>query len=354
MEQHPIPQDITSYRFRLVGDMTLKQFLELASGLFFAWFIYSLPLNTLIKWPLVLTVAGFGAALAFLPIEERPLDVWIANFFKAIYQPTQFIWKKTNPLPEFLQTPTTTRTSQKTPVVSSRDRQKLEEYLSSLPQKEEEVDKKEKSELEKISQFFKEAGLFLKKDKEEPPAFYEPRLTFEKIAREGALPTTIEPRLEPVMIPPTPKISLQAQAAAQKDYQGPPVVELATPVAPPLQVKTEVVYKKPEETAVTAEENPSLPMPSTPTLANILTGMTLNTEEEILPDTIIEIQDKNDYPVRALKSNKLGQFFITTPLPNGEYKIEVEHPEYKFAIMKVVLKNQIIPPIKIKAKERIA
>ncbi|KKR52786.1 MAG: hypothetical protein UT88_C0021G0001, partial [Candidatus Woesebacteria bacterium GW2011_GWD2_40_19] len=32
MEQHPIPQNISSYQFRLVGDMTLKQFFQLAGG----------------------------------------------------------------------------------------------------------------------------------------------------------------------------------------------------------------------------------------------------------------------------------------------------------------------------------
>ena len=31
-ESHPIPQQISSYQFRLVGDMTLKQFFQLARG----------------------------------------------------------------------------------------------------------------------------------------------------------------------------------------------------------------------------------------------------------------------------------------------------------------------------------
>jgi len=30
MEQHPIPQQISSYEFKLVGEMTLKQFLKAA------------------------------------------------------------------------------------------------------------------------------------------------------------------------------------------------------------------------------------------------------------------------------------------------------------------------------------
>ena len=36
MEQHPIPQQISSYEFKLIGDMTLKQFLKAAIGIILA------------------------------------------------------------------------------------------------------------------------------------------------------------------------------------------------------------------------------------------------------------------------------------------------------------------------------
>ena len=32
MREHPIPQDITGYKFHIIGSMTLKQFLEIAIG----------------------------------------------------------------------------------------------------------------------------------------------------------------------------------------------------------------------------------------------------------------------------------------------------------------------------------
>src|SRR3990167_3191663 len=90
MEQHPIPQAITAYRFKLVGDMTLKQFLELAAGVVSAWILFNSPTNILIKWTLGPFLAFFGFALAFLPIEDRPLDHWIINFFRSIYSPTPY------------------------------------------------------------------------------------------------------------------------------------------------------------------------------------------------------------------------------------------------------------------------
>lgn len=74
--------------------MTLKQFGELAGGAVVAYIFYSMSWPAIFRWPLVIIFAIFGFALAFLPIEERPLDVWIINFIKAIYQPTLYIWKK--------------------------------------------------------------------------------------------------------------------------------------------------------------------------------------------------------------------------------------------------------------------
>ncbi|MBI3887665.1 PrgI family protein, partial [Candidatus Microgenomates bacterium] len=94
MEQHAVPQDITGFKFKLVGDMTLKQFGELAGGAAVAYIFYATNWPGVIKWPFVLFFTLFGFALAFLPIEERPLDIWIGNFVKAIYKPTLYIWKK--------------------------------------------------------------------------------------------------------------------------------------------------------------------------------------------------------------------------------------------------------------------
>ena len=74
--------------------MTLKQFLYLVAGLGGAWFLYSLPLSSLFKWPLVGLSAISGIAFAFLPYQDRPLDQWLVSFIRAIYHPTQFIWKK--------------------------------------------------------------------------------------------------------------------------------------------------------------------------------------------------------------------------------------------------------------------
>lgn len=94
MEQHPVPQPISSYEFRLIGSMTLKQFAKLAAGILVALFFYALPLPGFLKWPAVGLFAFLGIGMAFLPIGDRPMDVWITAFIKAIYSPTQYLWQK--------------------------------------------------------------------------------------------------------------------------------------------------------------------------------------------------------------------------------------------------------------------
>ncbi|MBI4096296.1 MAG: PrgI family protein [Candidatus Levybacteria bacterium] len=95
MENHPIPQDVTGFQFKLIGDMTIKQFAYLAVGIVLAWILFQLPIILLIKLPFCLFFAFLGIGLAFLPVSGRPMDLMIANFIKALFRPTQFVYKKT-------------------------------------------------------------------------------------------------------------------------------------------------------------------------------------------------------------------------------------------------------------------
>ena len=79
MEQHPVPQNVTTFQFRLVGDMTLKQFGYLSGGLILGYVAYKLPLPFFFTWPLtaIFGLGGFG--FAFIPVEQRPMDVWFLS-----------------------------------------------------------------------------------------------------------------------------------------------------------------------------------------------------------------------------------------------------------------------------------
>ena len=99
MQQHPVPQNVTGFQFKLIGDMTIKQFIFLAGGVLSAYFFSKTISMDLIKWPVVVGTFFLGFAFAFLPLEDRPLDLWVTNFFKAIYLPTMFLWKKSEDIP---------------------------------------------------------------------------------------------------------------------------------------------------------------------------------------------------------------------------------------------------------------
>jgi len=105
IEQHPIPQDVAGYKFRLIGDMTLKQFIWLAGGIILGLFIYQLPLPFFFKYPLAAIAVGLGAGIAFVPIEGRAMDKWLIAFIKSIYSPTQYVWSKQSEDPEYFKDP---------------------------------------------------------------------------------------------------------------------------------------------------------------------------------------------------------------------------------------------------------
>jgi len=100
MRDHALPQDVTGYKFHIIGNMTLKQFAEVAAGCVVGFFIYQTNLPDILKWPAILTAAGAGAFMAFIPFEERPFDHWVVAFFQALYRPTQFYWKRKPKIPD--------------------------------------------------------------------------------------------------------------------------------------------------------------------------------------------------------------------------------------------------------------
>jgi hypothetical protein len=129
-QQHPIPQQISSYQFKLVGNMTLKQFFQIAGGALFSLLFYASNLHPAIKWPLIISFALFGAALAFLPFEERPLEQWVISFFKAVYAPTTYFWHKAAKNPVFFKEEAPVPQEH---IVAPHGKKEMDKYLQSLP-----------------------------------------------------------------------------------------------------------------------------------------------------------------------------------------------------------------------------
>ncbi|HUW24578.1 MAG TPA: PrgI family protein [Patescibacteria group bacterium] len=263
MEQHPVPQPITSYEFRLVGDMTLRQFGKLAAGIVLALIVYAINPPSFIKWFLILLFGGVGAAAAFVPFEGRPIDVWIIAFFKRIYSPTQYTWKKRGEGEDLISTKKTT-----SPV-------------SPLP-----------------------------------------------LVKPLSAPTA----------PPSPAIT--------RSTPPPPLV---SPPRPATIFQAPSIPKPPLAPAVAAKFT-NMAIPATPSMPNLLSGFAHDQQGKIIESAILEIRDVAGNPVRAFRTNKLGQFRSATPLPSGLYEIETEREGYRFDIIKVELKGEIISPIEVISK----
>lgn len=96
MDQHPIPRQITTFEFKLIGFMTLKQFIYLAMAFPIAYIVFALFPIPVLNILLAALVAFAGIAFAFIPIMDRPLDVWIKNLYKRLQSPTQYFYQKKN------------------------------------------------------------------------------------------------------------------------------------------------------------------------------------------------------------------------------------------------------------------
>lgn len=135
MEQHPIPQHIASFEFKLFGNLTVRQFITLATPMSVAAAIYFSSLPAIIRLPLSLVVGLFALFAALVPIGGRPADKWVVAFIRAIMSPTQRIWVKESKIPEFLSVVTAPPpTEENIPEsITAQGRARLREYLRSLP-----------------------------------------------------------------------------------------------------------------------------------------------------------------------------------------------------------------------------
>lgn len=335
MDVHPIPQNVTTFQFKLVGDMTLKQFAYLAAGsvtayLIFVLFAYKYPL---VAWPLIIISALLGVSFAFLPIGSRPLDHWLVAFLRAIYSPTKRAWKKNG------------KTYKDNPLFQSR----LVMYLAGGQQ----------TQTTAIAQA------------PTPPPPIEPLPTKEELGKTVDLAREAQ-QLQMKIIQ-TERTLSQIKAEAQKpmpipidysqqvnkilsDLQN--LISQASAIKQQIQKVQEPESKPSLPTQAVTREKVKVIVPPKPkqttvaltTFPNIINGIAKDAEGNYLEGAVAVIYDKEGLPVRALKTNKLGQFTGSTPLPNGTYTLELEKENFAFDVLQIELTGEILPSLLITAK----
>jgi hypothetical protein len=157
--QHPVPQNIMDVEFKLIGELTMRQFSYLmVFGL--AAYISFNRIPGLFRIPATLFFGLLALGLAFVPVGERGLDEWIVNFFKSINSPTQRKWFKEPQLPTaFLYDSLAIVQHEMITLAPTSSRRKLEEYLKfkSYEIDEDPLDIPEKSYVMKLKQVYQDA-----------------------------------------------------------------------------------------------------------------------------------------------------------------------------------------------------
>ena len=359
MEQHPVPQNVTTFQFRLIGDMTLKQFGYLIGGAIGAYILYKLPLPFFFTWPLAVLSAAGGFGFAFVPIEERPMDVWVLSFIKSIYNPTQYLWsRKTAPAPAappptipVLQAPTMVApppfTAKKglftwildlwEPKTQTAPLQPPAKPMDFSPppivRPAQNIEKKLKEEQHKES---------VLEDKLK-------KLTSELGEKDAAESRIVELQKQLTELMGEREKMMQELEGLRKQSTPPPMATTSTQIPAgqsPLGGATPTIQ------IIQPGRAEKVGLPRLTTFPNIVTGIVKDKEKNLLPGVLVTVKDKEGVPLRALKTNRLGQFAASTQLPNGTYLIEIEDPRLRFTFdrAQITLNGTIVPALEIFAK----
>lgn len=338
MDNHPIPQDVTGFQFKLIGNMSVKQFAYLATGLALAGILLKLPINILIKFPFSLFFAILGIGLAYFPVSGRPMDLMIGNYIKALFRPTQFVYEKIGGQIYF---------PNKAPLAVARSvrqykndfnpfpKDKLKAYLATLDAKpKSRADEKEDNFLMSVSNLTSDNITHQTEtvsNQDVPQLNLQPNIINTSYALS---PLRSQPSTKTVVLP-------QPITMAEPTPQAAPIIKPVVPQHPIIenQVKAAKIMPK--------TFNRSVGMPSAPESPNLITGITRDARGNALPNILVEIKDKDGSPIRAFKTNELGRFASATPLTNGTYTIEFEDPkaQNRFGKLAINVTGQIISPI---------
>lgn len=387
-QSHPIPQDVTGFQFKIIGDITVKQFVYLAAPSFFAWIFFQLPVPFLIKLPISLVLVGIGASLAFLPIAGRPMDVMIINFIKALFKSTLYIYQKKGmtgwaptikltyhkpvappapkekaqkqqvaqmpvvPTPQpLLKTqatavPTQSKLQPPSPRIISMQEQVSPVSQQPLGQIQTQQDKnkdlkRKLADLEKDLRATRKEKEALEKKQSQPlPAVQ----TFEEAApaQQESPSLELEKQLQAVL---TQKDQLTKQLIALQQKLEMQQKRFFTPTMAKEPVKTPTQHVR----QIPKSLGKSVGLPIAPEAPNVITGIIKDPRGNPLPGILVEIKDNEGNPVRAFKTNGLGEFASATPLASGVYTITFEDPkgQNKFDGVEFAAKGEVVLPLEV-------
>ncbi len=349
MDGHPIPRQITTFEFKLIGFMTLRQFLYLVVTIPTAYIVFQLFPIPLVNLLLAVVIATAGVVTAFMPIKDKTLDVWLKLVWKRLQQPTQYYYHKKND-----------------PLYFLRDLYFLADPHHMLAH----VESKEK-----LSQY-------LAMTKQKPKANYQKKQVTNLLhtssevlqkATDPVLPIATAPVMPvPQSLPPNPvppvvahadamaRVATSPQPIPVHAQDKPPVLQVVEPVDEPvMEPQTVIPPVAPTQRAVLRPTPPVMPAPVmpqpvvVPSTAPFFAGVVRTAKKIPLPGVLIYVKDGQGNALRILKTNPHGVFATYQPLPAGSYTFEIKDPNgtYFFDTMNKTIADQNLDPLEFMSKE---
>lgn len=414
MDNHPIPQDVTHFQFKLIGNLTLKQFGYVGAGGISAWIAISTGAPFIVKLLIAMVFAGAGLFFAFIPVEGRPADLMLTYFFKALFQPNQYIFQKQNGAGQpFAQMRPATTTVTAQPMMA----QQSNVMPSGIPMMPSLQQTPQANFQPNQPSFPSPSQPPVQKTQETPVAAQKSPLDIPAVPTTPAVTSPLDIHIEPVKPTPVPHQQKPIITSAQVPSQqlvvaavpaasvpvSKPTDVTAPVVAAPAQIPTAAAQPKenpalqqelqntlaqkkqleeqlaalqkqleqktqpaPAATSVQAPAQPApvgvspviKTIPAAPKVSqapmvsdfpNIIMGVVKDARGNVLPNILIEVKDTDDNPVRAFKTNQLGQFASATPLLNGTYTILFEDPAktHNFDAIQIEVIGEIMQPVEV-------
>ena len=342
VQQHAIPSEISSYQFKLVGDMTLKQFFQVGGGALVSILIYSSGLNAFIKWPLIICSFMLGVAMAFIPLQDRPLEKWVVLFFKAIYAPTQFRWRKAETLPQYFKPEEEFDHAQP----ESQAVAQIEQKPEPITQQQHEA-KKALGKLEaKESQFLNSISSHIDPTAPVKSAPIPPQTISEDKVEE--VQVEVPESTSELPTQQSQPVGESPQPAQNQSMQNPQQQVSFAPNSQPSQGNPQMGVAG----VAQQSQNQNTPVSQFEYKPkNIVFGKLADTEGNPIENAILEIRDKENRPSRAMKTNSEGTFRIATPLNDGEYSMTIEKDGFQFDPINIQASGDSIPEMNIQGKK---
>ncbi len=382
--QHPVPQNVMDVEFKLIGELTIRQFSYLVVfGILFL-ITYKSPLPFLFRIPLLIIEVLAGISFAFLPYNDITLDKWTVNYIKAITSPRIRIWKHVPTIPYFFTyIPKKSTKKEKLKEYTTNDKNKSKSiqelfnknYNNSIPfEDDSDITQQEIAYLQKIG--FKKSidnktnikGETIIPDKLVSKEKVQKELIKDELSMKKSLvQTTLTAKTEThnnnTQLNKNIKQAFNIALVEQKNRKTPKTVKKVGD-APKKQEQNEGEkehYKEKQHSIFNiiekwahkkqGEQEKDALMENKKTknkqLTKLVSGKVVATSGELVPNAVVIFKDIEQNPRIAVKTNQVGEFKTTTPLEYGKYIIEVIKEGYKFKNKNIKIDENLIEPINL-------